>query len=92
VFVGNSTVNSYVTSDGLYVNGQIFQSGGGYYKGNKGAVGYTANKDNLFRINSNTQSNNITISTGENAIAVGPITVEPGYAFTVEIGGRAVII
>jgi outer membrane lipoprotein-sorting protein len=92
VFVGNSIANSYINSNGLYVNGQIFQSGGGYYKGNKGAIGNTDNKGNLFRINANNQSNNITISTGENAIAVGPITVELGYAFTVETGGRAVII
>jgi len=92
VFVGNSTVNSYVTSSGLYVNGQVFQSGGGYYKGNQGTVGNTNNAGNLFRINANTQSNNITVSAGENALATGPIAIGSGFTFTIETNGRAVII
>jgi len=67
-------------------------SAGGYYKGNLGAVGNTDNKGNLFRINSNTQSNNITISSGENALTVGPLVISSGFTLTIEEGGRAVII
>lgn len=72
--------------------GTIAGSSGGYYKGNDGAVGNTNSKANLFRINSNTQTNNITISAGENALTVGPIVVSPGITLTIETGGRAVII
>lgn len=91
---GNSSVNSVINSTGLYVNGTLFQSGGagGYYKGNDGATGNTANKANLYRINSNTQTNNITISAGENALTVGPMVIDTGYNLTIETGGRAVII
>jgi ribosomal protein L18 len=72
--------------------GTIAGGAGGYYKGNLGAQGNTNNKANLFRINSNTQSNNITISAGENALTVGPIVISPGFNLTIEEGGRAVII
>lgn len=67
-------------------------SGGAYYKGNLGTVGDASAAGNLFRINSNTVSNNITIATGENALTVGPMTISQGYNLTVQSGGRAVII
>lgn len=72
--------------------GSVAPPGGGYYRGNRGAIGDVLSKQNLFRINANTQSNNITIFAGENALAVGPITVDVGYTLVVEEGGRAVII
>jgi hypothetical protein len=67
-------------------------TGGGYYKGNLGTFGNTDNKGNLYRINSNTQSNNITVAAGENALTVGPMVISTGYNLTIEEGGRAVII
>ena len=91
-FVGNATVNAFLTSTGLSINGVAFSSGGGYYKGNAGTVGAPSNANNLFRINSNTMSNNITIAAGENALTVGPITIGTGNTFTISTGGRAVII
>jgi hypothetical protein len=91
-FAGNSSVNAYVNSTGLYINGAAFPSGGGYYKGNAGAVGDTANKGNLFRINSNTMSQNITILAGENALTAGPIEINSGVTFEIQTNGRAAII
>ena len=94
LFFGNSSVNAVINSTGLYVNGTLFESGtdGGYYKGNDGAIGNTVSKGNLYRINSNTQSNNITIAAGENALTVGPMVIDTGYNLTIAEGGRAVII
>lgn len=92
VFVGNSSQNAYITSSGLYVNGAAFVSGGGYYKGNQGIVGNPSNANNLFRINANTMSNNITIAPGENALTVGPINIGTGNTLTISTGGRVVII
>jgi hypothetical protein len=66
--------------------------GGGYYKGNAGAAGNTIDKGNLYRINSNTQSNNITIVDGENALTAGPMVIANGINLTVETGGRVVIV
>jgi hypothetical protein len=43
------------------------------------------------RINSNTQSNNITVIAGENALMVGPITIAVGNTLTIDTGARVVI-
>jgi hypothetical protein len=91
LFIGNTSQNATVNSTGLYINGAAV-SGGGYYKGNRGTSGIANNAGNLYRINSNTQSNNITISAGENALTAGPITVQDGFTLTIEENGRAVII
>jgi len=91
IFIGNSVQNSYINSTGLYVNG-VISAGGGYYKGNKGAIGDPNDVNNMFRINSNTVSNNITFATGENSLAVGPITVGTGNTITVSTGARVVIV
>ena len=89
---GNTSVNATINSTGFYVNGSTLQSSGGYYKGNAGIVGDVSAKQNLYRINANTQSNNITIAAGENAITIGPMTIADRFYLTVEEGGRAVII
>ena len=88
--IGNSSVNATANSTGFYLNGE--EVGGGYYKGNDGVRGSANNINNLFRINANTQSANITISAGENALTVGPLVINEGYNLTVETGGRAVIV
>ena len=87
--------NSETTSFEGYANGSwgdIGGTGGGYYKGNGGSVGQETAKANLYRINSNTQSNNITIVAGENALTAGPIVINSGYNLTIQEGGRAVIV
>ena len=91
---GNSTVNTVVNSTGIYVDGTLFESGsdGGYYKGNDGVVGNTTSKGNLYRLNSNTQTANIVIAAGENALTVGPMVINTGVNLTINEGGRAVII
>jgi hypothetical protein len=71
--------------------GDIGGAGGGYYKGNLGAIGDATNANNLLRINGNTQSNDITIAAGENALMVGPVTIGTGNTLTVAAGGRVVI-
>lgn len=83
--------NVLANSTGFYVNGQNLSTGG-YYKGNDGAIGSTNGRNNLYRVNSNTQSNNITIEAGENALTVGPLVIQSGFNLTVQTGGRAVII
>ena len=79
-----------------YANGQwgaIAGGGGGsaYFKGNDGPIGDAAAANNLMRINSNTQSNNITVIAGENALMVGPITIGSGNTLTIDTGARVVI-
>jgi len=92
VFIGNSSTNAYITSSGLYVNGTVFQSGGGYYKGSNGVVGNTNNINNIFRINANTLNANVQFSAGENASATGPLVVGDPYTITIDAGARVVIV
>jgi hypothetical protein len=67
-------------------------SSGGFYKGNDGAFGDPALKSNLFRINANTLTSNVTIEAGENAQAAGPITIANGVQLTIEDGAFVSIV
>ena len=86
------TANQVLTSNGT-VSYWANSSGGGsaYFKGNDGPIGDAAAANNLMRINSNTQSNNITVIAGENALMVGPITIAAGNTLTIDTGARVVI-
>jgi len=97
---GGINANGSIGSNGqlLTSNGSTIywadapSSGGGFYKGNNGAVGNTNNINNIFRINANTITSNITFVAGENAVAAGPITVNTSVTLTVETGARVVIV
>lgn len=91
-FIGNSSSNAYLTTSGLYVNGTVFQSGSGYYKGSNGVAGNTNNINNIFRINANTLNSNVEFLAGENASAAGPITIGDPYTMTIDTGARVVIV
>lgn len=92
LYVGNSTVNAWVTSTGFYVNGSALATGTSYTKGNQGAIGSPSSANNIFRINANTISNNITFDAKDNASATGPLTIATGYTVTVSTGARVSII
>jgi hypothetical protein len=84
----NDIIEAYTVSSGW----QAIGPSGGFFRGNFGSVGSANSVQNLFRINANTQSNNITIAAGENASATGPISIQVGYTLTIQTGGRAVIL
>ena len=65
---------------------------GGYYSGNYG-VKAPDNYGDIFRIHSNTLTQNVTILSGNNAIAAGPITITgDSTTLTIQTGSRVVII
>ena len=68
--------------------------GHGFYRGNRGEkpVGALINRENIFRVNSNTIIADITFLTGENATATGPIEIISGITLTVQPNSRVVII
>lgn len=89
--------NTTQTANGSYflnANGgwEIVKSGGGYYKGSLGTVGDPNNAQNLFRINANTLTANVTIAAGENAQVTGPISIANGVSLTIDSGGRVAVI
>lgn len=65
---------------------------GGYYQGNNGDVGQASGLGDIFRVHSNTLTQNITIFSGNNAVAAGPIIVENGRIITIQTGARMVIV
>jgi hypothetical protein len=83
------TITSVASGDVLSYNGSAWvntaaSSGGGQYFGTAAvkAIAY----------NSNTISENITITSGNNAMSVGNLTISSGYAVTVESGCRWVVL
>lgn len=86
------SANQALFSNGTSVYWANVVGGAGYYKGNQGSAGSVSNANNIFRINANTVSNNITFDAQDNATATGPITIDTGYTITVSNGARVVII
>ena len=64
---------------------------GGYYKGNNGDVNPSGYGD-IFRVHSNTMSANVYISSGNNSLAAGPITIATGYILQINTGARVAIV
>jgi hypothetical protein len=87
-------VNQVLRSDGTKVYWSDETEGHGFYRGNNGEkpLGRAINKENLFRINSNTITTDITFLTGENALAAGPIEIVAGQTLTVQTNSRVVIV
>ena len=67
--------------------------GAGYYIGKDGTVSGNANgRDNLFRVNANATTGNVTIAANNNASVTGPLTVGNGTTLTITSTGRLAII
>ena len=79
-----------VTADKLNASVSL---GAGYYIGKDGTVAGNANgRDNLFRVNTNATTGNITIAANNNASVVGPLTIGNGTTLTIASTGRLAII
>ena len=67
--------------------------GAGYYIGKDGTVTGNANgRDNLFRVNTNATTGNVTIAANNNASVTGPLTIGNGTTLTITSTGRLAII
>jgi len=64
---------------------------GGYYQGNGGDKG-ASNYGDIFRSHSNTLTASVTIYSGNNSLAAGPITVQAGQTIIIQTGARVVIV
>jgi hypothetical protein len=64
----------------------------GYYAGNNGDKGNAAGLGDIFRVHSNTLTQNVTIYSGNNALAAGPITVASGRTLAIQTGARLAIV
>tara|TARA_Y100001937_G_C6942236_1_gene250891 strand:+ start:63 stop:467 length:405 start_codon:yes stop_codon:yes gene_type:complete len=79
-----------VTADKLNASVSL---GAGYYIGKDGTVAGNSNgRDNLFRVNTNATTGNVTIAANNNASVVGPLTIGNGTTLTIASTGRLAII
>jgi len=82
--------NDAVTADKIADNVAL---GAGYYIGKDGTVaGSSSGRDNLFRVNLNATTGNVTIAANNNASTTGPLTIANGTTLTITSTGRLAII
>ena len=82
VTAGGAVSATSFAGDGSSLTG--IQAGAGYFDGNNGATGDTTNgKGDIFRVHSQTLSSNVTIGATDNALAVGPLTIDSSTTLTV---------
>ena len=82
---GAGTITQAMFASGLNL-------GAGYFQGDNGATGDTANgKGDIFRVHEQELNTDTTIAATDNALCAGPLTVATGVTLTVTTGGNLVI-
>ena len=94
--LANNAITTAEITDGAVTQAKINSSvalGSGYYIGKDGSVvGNTSGRDNLFRVNLNATTGNVTIAANNNASVTGPLTIGNGTTLTITSTGRLAII
>ena len=94
--VANNAITTAQIADDAVTAAKIADAvalGAGYYIGKDGSVNGNANgRDNLFRVNLNATTGNVTIAANNNASVTGPLTVANGTTLTITSTGRLAII
>ena len=91
----NAVTTAQITDDAVTLAklGTDVSLGAGYYIGKDGTVAGNANgRDNLFRVNANATTGNVTIAANNNASVTGPLTIGNGTTLTITNTGRLAII
>ena len=79
----------YTTANAAY----SYANNIGYFTGNNGDKGNATGLGDIFRVHSNTLSQNVTIYSGNNATAVGPLNiVGTSTTLTIQPGARVAIV
>ena len=94
--LANNAITTAEITDGAITAAKINSGvalGSGYYIGKDGTVNGNANgRDNLFRVNLNATTGNVTIAANNNASVTGPLTIGNGTTVTITSTGRLAII
>ena len=94
--LANNSITTAEISDGAVTQAKLDSSvslGAGYYIANDGSVNGNANgRTNLFRVNTNATTGNVTIAANNNASVTGPLTIGNGTTLTISSTGRLAII
>ena len=94
--VANNAITTAQIADDAVTAAKIADAvelGAGYYIGKDGSVNGNANgRDNLFRVNTNATTGNVTIAANNNASVTGPLTIGNGTTLTIASTGRLAVI
>jgi hypothetical protein len=94
--LANNSITTAEITDGAITAAKINYGvalGSGYYIGKDGTVnGNASGRDNLFRVNLNATTGNVTIAANNNASVTGPLTIGNGTTLTITSTGRLAII
>ena len=94
--LANNAITTAEITDGAVTQAKLNANvalGQGYYIANDGSVVGNANgRDNLFRVNANATTGNVTIAANNNASVTGPLTIGNGTTLTIANTGRLAII
>ena len=94
--LANNAITTAEITDGAVTQAKINSSvalGAGYYIANDGSVnGNASGRTNLFRVNTNATTGNVTIAANNNASVTGPLTIGSGTTLTITSTGRLAII
>ena len=94
--LANNSITTAEITDGAVTQAKLDSGvslGAGYYIANDGTVNGNANgRTNLFRVNTNATTGNVTIAANNNASTTGPLTIGNGFTLTITSGGRLAII
>lgn len=84
---GNTVIQDVTLDTYGHVTGltsTTIAGGAGYFQGENGNTGDTTNgKGDIFRTHESTLNTNVTIASGDNSLAAGPLTVASGVTLTV---------
>ena len=80
-------------SDKAKIDSSVALGVAGYYIAKDGSVnGNASGRDNLFRVNLNATTGNVTIGTNNNASVTSSLTIGNGTTLTITSTGRLAII
>ena len=94
--LANNAITTAEITDGAVTAAKLDSGvslGAGYYIAKDGSVaGNSSGRDNLFRVNLNATTGNVTIAANNNASVTGPLTIANGTTLTITSTGRLAII
>ena len=83
-------------ADDAVTTGKIADSvtlGVGFFQGENGSRGdSTSGKGDIFRVHESTLNTSVTIASGENALAAGPLTVSTSGTVNLTVNGNLTIV